>query len=66
MYYWITFLIAWSCLLLLMANGVKLPKKQQTSENIDKYMNNHPHVTDEGALVDALKDENIQYRGVQR
>ena len=66
MYYWITFLVAWSCLLLLMANGVKLPKKQQATENIDKYMSNNPHVTDEGALVDALKDENIQYRGVQR
>ncbi len=66
MYYWIAILVAWACVLLLMASGVRLPKKKHQTDTIEKYMNNNPHVTDEGALVDALQGEDIQYKGVAR
>ena len=33
--------------------------------NIDRLMNNKPHTTNEIKLVEALKGENIIYRGVE-
>lgn len=33
--------------------------------NIDRLMNNKPHTTNEIELVEALRGENIVYRGVK-
>ena len=47
-------------------NTIQLNKHQKTVCNIDALINANPHVTDEARLVDALKGENIAYRGCSR
>ena len=37
----------------------------KSTNNIDRLMNNKPHTTNEIELVEALRGENIIYRGVK-
>ena len=77
MYIWIGILVAWFVVLLCMARygdklALKACKSQQRKTMVDycnsmeQYMHPNTHVTDEAALVDALKNENIVYRGCTR
>ena len=77
MYIWIGILIAWFVLLLCMAkHGDKIAMQAHKSQqknamvdycnNMEQYMHPSTHVTGEAALVYALKDENIVYRGCAR
>lgn len=47
-------------------NKIELNEYQKTVCNIDALMNANPHVIDEVKLVDALKGEDIVYRGCSR
>ena len=47
-------------------NKIELDERQKTICNIDALMSANPHVTDEAKLLDALKNENIVYRGCSR
>lgn len=47
------------------ARNKKHEKYVNSINNIDRLMNNKPHTTNEIELVDALRGENIVYRGVE-
>lgn len=47
-------------------NKIELDEHQKTICNIDALMSANPQVTDEAKLLDALKNENIVYRGCSR
>lgn len=75
-YYWIGILLLWLIVLCTLACKTDLKavanrqqqKKKYVADvmSLDALMNAHPHVTNEAALVDALNDESIVYRGCTR
>lgn len=64
--WWVIFFTIFAIAFRSATDTIQLNEHQKTVRNIDALMNANPHVTDETKLVDALKNENIVYRGCAR
>lgn len=69
-YYPVLFLIFFVVIMGIIIKDHAIKNKErekhiESCNNIDRLMNNTPHTTNEMELVDALRGENIIYRGVE-